>query len=297
MLCGVLLLCGSCTKEDLSDCRTKVQLKLEYTLNSEGQDRFDQVAEFAEVFLYDGAGALVQSRPLTAAELESLVVELSVPQGEASYTVVVWANRADEDYQLSGSETLTSMRVDVRHENGQVGRPWPDWTPLGELMQGSCTFTGTVDRSTVEGTVSLRKVTNHIYVILDGAASGTLAANPTPYTIQLTGNNGSYGWNAGSLTCPLLSYAGDYSTLDSQYPGALVSVFHTLHITDDLRLAIFNGTSTLQDVSVKEQLQRLSLSEQDLWRYDSFTLRFDANMMLTAIKILEWHEVDNNGGV
>ena len=283
MLCVAVLPSGGCTKEDLSDCQTDVTLKLSYTQNPQDRDLWSETAEFGEFFLYDGStGELVQSRPLGSEEVLNQTVRFKVPQAAGSYTAVVWANHRQEDYTLEGTGTLGGMRLKLRHENGQVGRPYPNWQELGYVLGGMQTFTTDGQRTPVEGTVSHRKNTNVVQVILQGAVSGMRGANPTGYTIQLTGKNGP-----------------DHSVSGSD----LTAVFHTLHLTDDMRLTIWNGTSKLYDENVRDLIRKAleseggSLSEELLWRNDEWGFKFDANLMLTEVKVLDWIGVEDIGGI
>ena len=83
----------------------------------------------------------------------------------------------------------------------------------------------------------------------------------------------------------------------------LTAVFHTLHLTDDMRLTIWNGTSKLHDYNVRELIelalkeQGEILSEELLWRNDEWGFKFDANLMLTEVKVLDWIGVEDIGGI
>lgn len=301
-LCVAVLPSGGCTKEDLSDCQTDVTLRLTYTQNPQDRDLWTETAEFGEFFLYDGStGELVQSRPLGSEEVLNQTVRFKVAQAAGSYTAVVWANHRQEDYTLEGTETLGGMRLKVRHENGQVGRPYPNWQELGYALGGMQTFTTDGQRTPVEGTVSHRKNTNVVQVILQGAVSGTRGANPTGYTIQLTGKNGVYNSQNEPLPqeSPTLNYIPDHSVSGSD----LTAVFHTLHLTDDMRLTIWSGSTKLYDENVRDLIRKAleseggSLSEDLLWRNDEWGFKFDANLMLTEVKVLDWISVEDIGGI
>lgn len=301
-LCGALLLSSGCTKEDLSDCRTDVTLNLSYTLNPQDRDLWSETAEFGEFFLYDrSTGELLQNRTLSQDEVLNQKLRFKVPQGAGSYTTVVWANHRQEDYTLEGTETLGGMRLKLRHENGQVGRPHPNWREIGYAMGGMHSFTTDDKRTPYEGTVPARKNTNTVHVILQGAAPGTYGPNPTGYTIQLTGRNGIYNSQNEPMTqeCPSLSYAPDYDATG----GNLTAFFHTLHLTDDMRLTIWNGTSKLYDENVRDLIRKAleseggSLSEELLWRNDEWGFKFDANLVLTEVKVMDWISVEDIGGI
>lgn len=301
-LCWAVLQSVGCTKEDLSDCQTDITLQLSYTLNPQDRDLWSETAEFGEFFLYDrSTGRLLQSRALDSDEVLQQALRFKVPQGVGSYTAVVWANHHAEDYTLEGTETLGSMRLKVRHENGQVGQPYPDWQELGYALGGMYSFTTDDQRTPVEGTVSHRKTTNVVTVILQGAAPGSRGANPTGYTIQLTGKNGVYNSLNEPLPqeSPTLSYTPDYSVSSQD----LVSVFHTLHLTDDMRLRVWDGTTSLYDENVRDLIRKAveseggTLSEDLLWRNDEWGFKFDANMMLVGVKVLDWISVEDIGGI
>lgn len=305
---------GGCTKEDTSDCRTAVRLQLSYTHNQDNAEKFDDLVSCGELFLYDGAGALLERRMLSAGEIETGEVSFSVGQEAGKYSAVVWLNASCcDDYVLSGEDTMSTMRLEVLHDNGHVGDSYPNWQPLGELMHGISEFATDGLRTTVDAEISLRKLTNHIHIILDGAAKSTYAVgNPTSYSIQLSGSNGAYDCHADKLACQRLDYGVNYwNNLPDLGVDALIGEFHTLHLVpgDDMRLMVFNGTSTLYDESLTELLQNVydkggsdinpygdTFSEW-LWRFDEYALRFDSNMALTAVKILDWISIESAGGI
>lgn len=302
MLCGAVLLSGGCTKEDLSECQTDISLKLSYTLNPQDRDLWSETVEFGEFFLYDRAtGELLQNRPLSSEEVLTQKLRFKVPQGVGSYMTVVWANHRKEDYTLEGTETFGAMRLKVRHENGQVGRPYPNWQELGYAMGGVFSFTTDDKRTPVEGSVSLRKTSNAVTVILQGAVAGSRGANPTGYAIRLAGKNGVYdSWNEPlTQESPTLGYTPDHRVNKKN----LEAVFHTLHLTEDMRLTIWNGTTKLYDKNVRELIRKAveseggTLSEELLWRNDEWGFKFDANMMLVGVKVLDWVSVEDIGGI
>lgn len=312
MLCGMLLLGGGCTKEDLSDCRTKVHFKLSYTHNLHDAELIDgELASCGELFLYDAEGNLIPGYPhrLDAEELAgSTHVELSVSQEAARYTAVVWINGVcSGDYSLSGTETLSTHRIDVVHNDGQVGRPAPNY--LGELLHGIEEFTTDGKRTTVEATVHLRRLTNYIRVTLKGAVSSTYAGgNPTPYSIQLTGSNGSYDSRAGKLPGRKLNYYTDYWHSEPGLDKDLLGVAQTLHLTpgDDTRLTVFGGGgSILYNELLVELLEKVypidnkynDTFDEWLWRCAEYEFVFDANMVLTDIVALDWHSIEDIGGI
>ena len=70
-----------------------------------------------------------------------------------------------------------------------------------------------------------------------------------------------------------------------------------------MRLTIWNGTSKLHDYNVRELIelalkeQGEILSEELLWRNDEWGFKFDANLMLTEVKVLDWIGVEDIGGI
>lgn len=285
---------GGCTKEDTSDCRTAVRLQLSYTHNKEGRDLFKEVATCGDILLYNGDGTLLERRAMTAQEYETATLQLMVPLEKASYTVVFWANLLTENYVLDSEATMQSMRMSLQHEQGQVSGVLPD------LLHGVSSFATDGQRTPIEQTLSMRNLTNQVNVILEGAMSGTRAAG-TAYSMQLTGSNGLYGWAADNFPGESLNYVPIYTPNIAGYDKALCGTFHTLHLWpgSDLRLMIFNGSSVLYDEPLVDLLMQSPdiNTEDDLWRYSDYYLRFDSNMMLTAIKVLEWHDIDTEGGL
>lgn len=303
-----------CTKENMCDCQTEVRLQLSYEHNKNNTEHFEDLGLCGELFVYDGGGRLLKNRLLDVGEMESGEVEFSVAQEAGNYSAVVWINAScSGDYVFSGVETMSTMRLEVLHDNGLVGTLYPNWQSLGELMHGVYEFTTDGLRTPVEDTVSLRKLTNFIYVVLDGVVGETyVAGSPTSYTIQLMGSNGAYGCYANKLACQRLNYAVNYWT---NYPdmraNALVGEFQTLHLIpdDDMRLLVFSGTTMLYNESLTELLRKVfdkggininpygdTFSEW-LWRFDEYALRFDSNMTLKAIKLLDWVYLDDIDGL
>ena len=51
----------------------------------------------------------------------------------------------------------------------------------------------------------------------------------------------------------------------------------------------------LIELALKEQGE--ILSEELLWRNDEWGFKFDANLMLTEVKVLDWIGVEDIGGI
>lgn len=294
LLLAAALLGTGCTKEDLSDCPTEVRLDLNFTYNKDGVDRFASEVSSAEFFLYGQNGELLWSRTLTADEIAAQSLSLSVGPGAASYTAVLWANYTQVHYDLTGQERTEAMNLALKHADGVVSqRP-------GHLLHGTLNFETDAERTPVHRLMSLRKLTNTVHVILEGAMSGTRNASGTPYSVQLSGSNGAYNYDGSKAASRSLTYLPEYTHYVEGHQQALGADFTTMHLCtgDDMRVTVFNGSQILYD----EPLVPLLLQSDeirncdDLWRYDEYTLLFDANMVLTAIKVLDWTIIDTSDG-
>lgn len=294
LLLAAALLGTGCTKEDLSDCPTEVRLDLNFTYNKDGVDRFASEVSSAEFFLYGQNGELLWSRTLTADEIAAQSLSLSVGPGAASYTAVLWANYTQVHYDLTGQERTEAMNLALKHADGVVSqRP-------GHLLHGTLNFETDAERTPVHRLMSLRKLTNTVHVILEGAMSGTRNASGTPYSVQLSGSNGAYNYDGSKAASRSLTYLPEYTHYVSGYKQALGADFTTMHLCtgDDMRVTVFNGSQTLYDellVPLLMQSDEIN-TDEDLWRYDEYTLLFNANMVLTAIKVLDWTIIDTSDG-
>ena len=293
-LTAALLLAG-CTKEDLSDCPTEVRLSLDFSYNKWGADKFSEEVTGAELFLYGEDGGLLWRRVLTDQEIASQSVTLDLESQLASYTAVLWANVSEEDYELSGTEQRETMNFALRHTDGVVlERP-------GHVLNGAVEFETDGSREDVGVTLALRKLTNTIHVVLEGAASGTYASDSgTPYSVQITGSNGAYNYDGSKADSRMLTYLPEYTLGVTGYNQALGADFTVMHLQtgDDMRVTVFSNSQTLYDeplVPLLMQSDEIS-TDEDLWRFDEYTLFFDANMVLTAIKVLDWTYIDHSEG-
>ncbi len=293
-LLAAALLGTGCTKEDLSDCPTEVRLDLNFTYNKDGVDRFASEVSSAEFFLYGQNGELLWSRTLTADEIAAQSLSLSVGPGAASYTAVLWANYTQVHYDLTGQERTEAMNLALKHADGVVSqRP-------GHLLHGTLNFETDAERTPVHRLMSLRKLTNTVHVILEGAMSGTRNASGTPYSVQLSGSNGAYNYDGSKAASRSLTYLPEYTHYVEGHQQALGADFTTMHLCtgDDMRVTVFNGSQTLYDellVPLLMQSDEIN-TDEDLWRYDEYTLLFNANMVLTAIKVLDWTIIDTSDG-
>lgn len=294
LLLAAALLGTGCTKEDLSDCPTEVRLDLNFTYNKDGVDRFASEVSSAEFFLYGQNGELLWSRTLTADEIAAQSLSLSVGPGAASYTAVLWANYTQVHYDLTGQERTEAMNLALKHADGVVSqRP-------GHLLHGTLNFETDAERTPVHRLMSLRKLTNTVHVILEGAMSGTRNASGTPYSVQLSGSNGAYNYDGSKAASRSLTYLPEYTHYVEGHQQALGADFTTMHLCtgDDMRVTVFNGSQTLYDellVPLLMQSDEIN-TDEDLWRYDEYTLLFNANMVLTAIKVLDWTIIDTSDG-
>ena len=294
LLLAAALLGTGCTKEDLSDCPTEVRLDLNFTYNKDGVDRFASEVSSAEFFLYGQNGELLWSRTLTADEIAAQSLSLSVGPGAASYTAVLWANYTQVHYDLTGQERTEAMNLALKHADGVVSqRP-------GHLLHGTLNFETDAERTPVHRLMSLRKLTNTVHVILEGAMSGTRNASGTPYSVQLSGGNGAYNYDGSKAASRSLTYLPEYTHYVEGHQQALGADFTTMHLCtgDDMRVTVFNGSQTLYDellVPLLMQSDEIN-TDEDLWRYDEYTLLFNANMVLTAIKVLDWTIIDTSDG-
>ena len=73
-----------------------------------------------------------------------------------------------------------------------------------------------------------------------------------------------------------------------------------------MRLTIWNGTSKLYDENVRDLIRKcldkledkgIELTEELMWRNDEWGFKFDANLMLTEVKVLDWIGVEDIGGI
>ena len=234
------------------------------------------------------------SRTLTADEIAAQSLSLSVGPGAASYTAVLWANYTQVHYDLTGQERTEAMNLALKHADGVVSqRP-------GHLLHGTLNFETDAERTPVHRLMSLRKLTNTVHVILEGAMSGTRNASGTPYSVQLSGSNGAYNYDGSKAASRSLTYLPEYTHYVEGHQQALGADFTTMHLCtgDDMRVTVFNGSQTLYDellVPLLMQSDEIN-TDEDLWRYDEYTLLFNANMVLTAIKVLDWTIIDTSDG-
>ena len=69
---------------------------------------------------------------------------------------------------------------------------------------------------------------------------------------------------------------------------------------DDLcrRKGYGNRSEAIRDLIRKAlESEGGSLSEELLWRNDEWGFKFDANLMLTEVKVLDWISVEDIGGI
>lgn len=293
-LTAALLLAG-CTKEDMSDCPTDIRVRLSFTYNDTGSEQFAEEVGSAMLYLYGSDGTLIESRPLTSDEILAKSVRFQVPAGASDYTAVLWGNYAEEHYTVSGHESIGTMNLALNHTGGVVSqRPC-------HLLHGVLAFETDAERTPVDKTMSLRKLTNTVHVIIEGAVNATYASESgTPYSVQITGSNGSYNHDASKAACQKLTYLPEYERNVSGYYSALGAHFTTMHLCtgDDMRVTVYNGSQTLYDEPLVPLLMQSDeiKTDEDLWRHDEYTLLFDANMVLTAIKVLDWTYIDSSEG-
>ena len=291
----LLPLLWSCIAEELEGCPVGMELQLEYTFNPSNEDKFAQSVQGGEFFLYDADGQLLQRRSLTSTEIASARMPLKLAPG--SYTCVLWGNWQPADYRFTAEGTLKGMKLSLIEQDGRVeNRPQPLFHASAELE--------IKPQTPAKHRLSLRKSTNVIHVILEGAMSGVQPtrdiSSGTSYGMTLTGSNGVYNHDNTPATGRELTYFPDYIRFVPGYKNALGADFTVMRLWkgDDMRLFITNGTQVMVDRPLTEMLMQSDKinTDDDLDRYDEYTLRFDSNYMLTGIKVDDWTEVGQSGG-
>jgi len=289
LICSFLFLFAatSCLHDDLSDCHEQVYLKMTYTLNADYIDKFSRSVEEVAVFIYDADEVFVKKEEARVSELiHSNTLPLNLPAGE--YTAIVWGNALTDDYEISGTESLSILRLKLLTQGNQ-----PLHTDLPHLFHGIIDFEVTREKEQ-EVTVDLIKNTNSIRIVLQGIYETRSAPN-SDYAVRITGSNGIYRYdNTKEEAQSSLQYIPTYTTSEGVSVWADFTVLRLVR-DDDLRVQVTEkGDSKIYEL-LTERLFRSAYvtTDEDLDRYDNFTLTYTFyeeldEFFLTAIKVEDW---------
>lgn len=278
----------SCLHDDLSDCHEQVWLKMSYMLNADYIDKFSQSVEEVTVLIYDREDQFFKIEEAKVSDLlNKNSMPLHLPAGE--YTAVVWGNALADDYEITGTESLSTLRLKLLTQGNQ-----PLHTELAELFHGIVTFEVTTEKGQ-EITVDVVKNTNHVRIVLEGIYD-TRTAPGSDYTVRITGSNGVYGYdNNKEPDQSALQYLPGYNQQSQSLSVWADFTVLRLMRDDDMRIQVSeNGSSKIYEL-LTERLFRSAYvtTDEDLDRYDNFTLTYTFyeeldEFYLTSLKVEDW---------
>lgn len=311
MLAGLMASCG--VYDDTSDCHTDLKLRLKYDYNLAYADALQHEVRTAHICAYDAAGQLVLDKTVSV-PADGLVDVNELKTGE-EYTFVVWALGEDrgESYTFGSSSVKEQFTATVKRTNQTVSE---DLTPLFNGMVIGQSFPAKFGTTQVVD-VPLVKDTKAITVVLQ-QIDGGVSVNPGDFTLTITDDNGSLGYDNALLSDEKLTYtpwsvkAAEAGTGEGDTKtGALVAEFTVNRLVTDghsPRLTVKNkdGKEVLSvpliDYFLLVKSEHLNgMSDQEyLDREDTYNLTFFINnerWVSMEIYINSWRVVVQNTGL
>lgn len=298
-LSAVTALSGSCIKETGWDkCPSDLRIVFEYTHNSDGADRFTRDVNSVSLYFYDADGNNAFAQKYAVSEMENgNTVNINADLPDGNYTVVAWGNADESEFNLSGTGTLTGMRLDIKtNGNGEVSGNSID------LFHGIATFAYSKNANAAR-TISMIRNTNDVKLLISGLSTADQLTRASEYSFRIVGTNGSLAYdNSSSATSPT-TYAPTYSDVTVDGTNYLQCAFKTMRIqtTSDLVINLSeDGTITQTDNIanlIMTNFPHIS-TDSDFDRYHDYTFVYDYKDSYTLVQIgvEDWTVVINSGG-
>lgn len=299
--------------DNTDDCFPMASLRLEYTYNMDGQDRFRHQVESLDLYVYKkDDGSLVANKCYTQADLIKLNYTLPLSWlGQGNYEIVVFGNLDARYYSCHAFEKIGDMRLRMLCSDG-----------LGTVRTNPGTFFhGKVEigkDDTEEKVVSMIKNTNDINVTVRNKTITRAGGEGLPdLTISIAVRNGTLKHDN--------SIAGDDPRTmthisDNEFPQYATSLTATMTVgrlfsTDGSTVSIKekNTGKVLSTDNLTEKIIELLRDDADhdgvippdeyLDRKDSYDLVYDVEMkhgalVTTLISINGWNVEQNPiGGI
>lgn len=287
-----LLLVSGCIAEDYSDCQIGVIFNLSYTLNQDNQNKFDQQVESVSLFIYDEHGTFIRVVQCNPANHTIKIDDLP---GGKTYKAVFWANDTDAFYTLDRTANLDTHTLTL---NGDGNNEIQNFS--GTLFHNYIPFEiHNYGIRTVQ--VPLVKNTNRVTIKLKNATGFPVTGD---YRVTISGSNAVYKYDNSLVASQpsIIYYPIAHTDTAGEYTYELN--IGRMFFGDDLHVDIAKGGTTLERIPLVATLaQHSSLlqTDLDLDRYDEYELEYslgkDDTIFLTFIRINEWQNVIQNGGI
>ncbi len=275
------LLSGCSVFEDLEPCRNNAQVRLRYTRNMAGQDRYDSDVHCSRVLIYDADGNYLSTHTPDGANVD-------IPLLEGNYHLIAFGGMHCEEssfaFNLDAGQTHNYFDL-VSELGGTRAAVTESASPLHSHFQATADFSmQNLEGAHVPVEVDLTKNTNHITVematkdvpITAGAYTATITADnavishdgkiakqATPVTYRPYGKTMATLSYGDGKQVPCISEEFDLSIIDEQNPTVLrvYAPDGTLVLTQQL-LPLFEKARE-QELPAAEM--REYLDRQDNW--------------------------------
>lgn len=294
----ILFVFTGCFSNDIANCPSQTYLRFMYTKNVDNVCHFQEQVEHLDLYLYDGNDKFIKKQYLpTNALSEGSRLLLDLAPG--NYTAVVWANVKEEHFACTPGATLQDMKLDLKcPEDGHVT------TDPGEILHGIASVTIT-EFGDQEHVVSMIKNTNRVHIVLEDITpiSSYSAFSDNPYSLAITGSNGSYNYDNTLADGAALNYIPQY-TIAGNTTQADFTILR-IRENDDLQLTIqANGKEIHTERLATRLMENPRINgNDDFDRIDDYTLHYhliqkeDGAHVVTLISINDWDVTHTGGGI
>lgn len=226
LLSSISLLFGSCVKDNLDDCNSKVNIMFDYSWNMLKSNVFSEQVDHVYLYVFDANGKYLK----TIFEKENLVQQENftivlpdLPTG--SYRLVAWANSNNINSLasyfkfptlLTGVSTIEELIAGLNKSDG-IKSTFK--AHLNNLLVGYSNIYISNESNVSQVVIPMKKVNNDIRVVLLDNSSNELRKDDFTIRIEETDGNGLIKYNYEVITGIPITYLPYYYEKTSPREG------------------------------------------------------------------------------
>ncbi|WP_101689515.1 FimB/Mfa2 family fimbrial subunit [Dysgonomonas massiliensis] len=214
MLFITLLGFSSCSiDEDIDNCGSTVSIRFDYSYNMLSSNAFGDQVDMVTLYVFDANGVLVKEEVVTGKFDNNSSVEITdIPAG--SYKLVSWAKsstlqNAESDFIIPkmtiGSSKLDDLSYYIQKLNGESKNE------QNNFLVGLTDFSARGELSRENVTISYKKVTNKIKLVVLSKDGESLDADDYDFSITDKVGNGHINYNYELLSDEPITYLPYYT--------------------------------------------------------------------------------------
>lgn len=290
---------SSCIKDDLEEC--VIRVRFDYSYNMFSENKFGEQVEMLTLYIFDDKGVLVDEKKRTGKFDHTFCIELTgMPKGD--YKLVSWAKSihlkdAKSDFVIptlvAGNSTLDDLSyyLDIESNTYQ--------NELNHFLIGHSDLSVTDESGNMEVTISHKKVTNRVKLVVSSYKDGYLKAEALECRIIDEVGDTHINYNYELKATEQINYLPYYTGDEQNTAVSLFSVSRLIE-SNSPRVVIRkkDAPTPIMEIDIPEYVQLTSLEGHvGEWSVQEYLDRQDEYSIVVYLNASTWTTIIINGWV